>query len=195
MHNILKATLLGATMLTGATAALAQDASLPLAENVMANPELTTFVAAAQAAGLADMMLMGDPSYTIFAPSNAAFEALDNGVLDSLLLPENIEALTGLLTGHIVLGTYTTDDFRSAITAGDSINAADTNMVVDGDAAYVRTLGNTYIFVKDQGSNLVVNSELTEMEVTPEYANILSGDLASANGVVHVVDSVLIPTE
>jgi len=195
MHNILKATLLGATMMTGATAALAQDASMPLSDNVSSNPELTTFVAAAQAAGLSDLMLMGDPSYTIFAPSNAAFAALDNGVLDSLLLPENIEQLTGLLTGHIVLGTYTTDDFNSAIVAGESINAADTNMVVADQAAYVRTLGNTYLFVRDQGSALVVNAELTETEVTQDYANIVSADLASANGVVHVVDTVLMPTD
>jgi len=177
--------------MAGATAVLAQDASMPLSDNIMANPELTTFVAAAQAAGLADMMLMGDPSYTIFAPSNAAFAALDNGVLDSLLLPENIDALTGLLTAHIVLGAYSSNDFRSAITAGGPVNAADTNMVVDDQAAYVRTLGNTYLFVRTEGPGIVINPELTASEVTRSYASIVSGDLESANGIVHIVDTVL----
>lgn len=126
-----------------------------------ANPDFSTLVAAVQAAGLGDT-LKGEGPFTVFAPTNAAFEALPAGVLDALLLPENKETLTKILTYHAVAG---------------NVMAAD---VTAGDVATV------------EGQNITL---ATDGGVTVNGAKVIQADVVGSNGVIHVIDAVLLPPD
>lgn len=123
------------------------------------NPEFSTLVAAITAAGLGDA-LSGEGPFTVFAPTNAAFEALPEGLLEKLLLPENKEVLTKILTYHVV---------PSKVMAAD---------VAAGD---VTTL---------EGSAFAIT---TEGGVKVNASNVTATDVAASNGVIHVIDAVLVP--
>jgi len=127
----------------------------------VSNPDFSTLVAAVTAAGLVET-LSGEGPFTVFAPTNAAFAALPAGVLDALLLPENIDALTKILTYHVVPGT---------------VLAAD---IADGDVATV------------EGQNVTLS---TANGVTVNGANVVTADVLASNGVIHVIDAVLIPAD
>jgi len=120
----------------------------------------TTLVAALTAAGLVET-LQGAGPFTVFAPNDAAFEALPAGLLEKLLLPENIDALKAILTYHVVAGKVMSTD------------------VVAGDAPTV------------EGSNLTLG---TEMGVQVNDATVVLADVAATNGVIHVIDKVLVPS-
>jgi uncharacterized surface protein with fasciclin (FAS1) repeats len=124
-----------------------------------ANPDFETLVAAVTAAGLAET-LSGEGPFTVFAPTDEAFEALPEGVLDALLLPENKEALTSILTYHVVSGEVMAAD----VTAGD-----------------VPTV---------EGSTIAVT---TDGGVKVNEANVTATDVDASNGVIHVIDAVLVP--
>lgn len=124
-----------------------------------ANPDFSTLVAAIQAAGLVET-LQGDGPFTVFAPTNAAFDALPAGLLDKLLLPENVDALTAILTYHVVPGLVMSAD------------------VTAGDVATVE--GSTIAIATDGG-------------VTVNGANVVTVDVAASNGVIHVIDQVIVP--
>ena len=126
-----------------------------------ANPDFSTLVAAVQAAGLAET-LSGEGPFTVFAPTNAAFEALPAGVLDALLLPENKDTLAKILTYHVVPG---------------AVMAAD---VTDGDVATV------------EGQNVTLS---TADGVTVNGATVVQADVAASNGVIHVIDAVILPPD
>ena len=119
----------------------------------------STLVAAIEAAGLVET-LQGDGPFTVFAPTDEAFAALPAGLLEKLLLPENVEVLKAILTYHVVSG---------------QVLAAD---VTAGDVATV------------EGSNITL---ATEGGVTVNGANVVSVDVAASNGVIHVIDQVLVP--
>lgn len=121
--------------------------------------DLSTLVTAVEAAGLTET-LSGEGPYTVFAPTNEAFEALPEGVLDALLEPANQEALTAVLTYHVVPGEVTSDQ----IEAGD-----------------VKTV---------EGSDVTIE---TDSGVTVNGATVVTADVMADNGVVHVIDEVLIP--
>ena len=123
------------------------------------NPEFSTLVAAVTAAGLGDA-LSGEGPFTVFAPTNAAFEALPEGLLEKLLLPENKEVLTKILTYHVVAAKVMAAD----VAAGD-----------------VTTL---------EGSAFAIT---TEGGVKVNAANVTATDVAASNGVIHVIDAVLVP--
>ena len=123
------------------------------------NPDFSTLVAAIEAAGLVET-LSGDGPFTVFAPTNEAFEALPDGVVDALLLPENKEALTAVLTYHVVSGEVTSD------------------MVTAGDVETVE--GSTITLGTDDG-------------VQVNDANVTAADVEASNGVIHVIDAVLVP--
>ena len=111
------------------------------------------------AAGLAET-LSGEGPFTVFAPTDEAFEALPAGVLDALLLPENKDALTSILTYHVVAGEVMAAD----VTAGD-----------------VETVeGSTFTITTDGG-------------VKVNDANVIATDVDASNGVIHVLDAVLVP--
>ena len=130
-----------------------------IVEVAQGNADFSTLVAAITAAGLGDA-LSGEGPFTVFAPTNAAFEALPEGLLEKLLLPENKEVLTKILTYHVV---------------ASKVMAAD---VAAGD---VTTL---------EGSAFAIT---TEGGVKVNASNVTSTDVAASNGVIHVIDAVLVP--
>jgi uncharacterized surface protein with fasciclin (FAS1) repeats len=123
------------------------------------NEDFSTLVAAITAAGLGDA-LSGAGPFTVFAPTNAAFEALPAGLLEKLLLPENKDVLTKILTYHVVSAKVMAAD----VTAGD-----------------VTTL---------EGSAFAVT---TEGGVKVNTSNVTATDVPASNGVIHVIDAVLVP--
>ena len=123
------------------------------------NEDFSTLVAAVTAAGLGEA-LSGDGPFTVFAPTNAAFEALPAGLLEKLLLPENKEVLTKILTYHVVAAKVMAAD----VAAGD-----------------VTTL---------EGSAFTL---ATEGGVKVNTANVTATDVPASNGVIHVIDAVLVP--
>jgi uncharacterized surface protein with fasciclin (FAS1) repeats len=130
-----------------------------IVEVAQGNADFSTLVAAVTAAGLGDA-LSGEGPLTVFAPTNAAFEALPAGLLEKLLLPENKEVLTKILTYHVVAAKVMAAD----VAAGD-----------------VTTL---------EGSTFAVT---TEGGVKVNTANVTATDVPASNGVIHVIDAVLVP--
>ena len=125
------------------------------------NPDFSTLVTALKAAGLVEA-LQGDGPFTVFAPTNAAFEKLPAGTLDSLLADK--EALTKVLTYHVVSGKVTAEQ------------------VVNVDSA--TTLQGGAVPVQAKGGNVMVGG-----------AQVVKADVMATNGVIHVIDTVLIPSE
>ncbi|MDY6938715.1 MAG: fasciclin domain-containing protein [Cyanobacteriota bacterium] len=125
-----------------------------------ANGSFETLVAAVQAAGLAET-LSGDGPFTVFAPTDEAFAALPEGVLDALLLPENQEALTQILTYHVVPAEVPASDVATGTVA--SVAGEDLNLVADPNG------------------------------VTVNEATVVQPDVEASNGVIHVIDAVLLP--
>lgn len=125
------------------------------------SPDHTTLVAAVSAAELVET-LNGTGPFTIFAPTNAAFGALPEGTVESLLLPENKDQLTGILTYHVVAGNVMASDLS--------------------DGQVVPTLNGQELTVSISSGKVMING-----------ATVTAADLAGSNGVIHVVDSVLLP--
>ncbi len=133
----------------------------------------TTLVAAVQAAGLAET-LSGTGPFTVFAPVNAAFEALPAGTVETLLKPESKDALTKILTCHVV---------PAAAMAADVAK-----MIADGSgSAKIMTVGGCELTAKLEGDKVMIMDEAGGM------ATVVAADLAGSNGVVHVIDKVLMP--
>jgi uncharacterized surface protein with fasciclin (FAS1) repeats len=124
-------------------------------------PGFDTLVAAATAAGLVDT-LQGEGPFTVFAPTDAAFAALPEGLLEKLLDPANLDVLVKILTYHVVSGTV----LSSEITAGD-----------------VATV---------EGQNITL---ATDGGVTVNGAKVLIADVLASNGVIHVIDQVILPPD
>jgi len=137
------------------------EAPKTVVDIAVGSPDHTTLVAAVTAAGLVET-LSGTGPFTIFAPTNAAFAALPAGTVESLLLPENKDKLTGILTYHVVSG---------------SVLAADLS-----DGQVVPTLNGQELKVSIAGGKVTING-----------ATVTAADLSGSNGVVHVVDAVLLP--
>ena len=125
-----------------------------------ANPDFSTLVAAVTEAGLAET-LSGEGPYTVFAPTNAAFEALPAGLVDALLLPENKEVLTQILTYHVVAGEVMSTDIQP------------------GDVATV------------EGEDITITTDDGGVQVNG--AKVSAADVEASNGVIHVIDEVLVP--
>lgn len=137
------------------------EAPQTVVDIAVGSPDHTTLVAAVSAAGLVET-LNGPGPFTIFAPTNDAFAALPEGTVESLLLPENKDQLTGILTYHVVAG---------------NVMAADLS-----DGQVVPTLN---------GEELTVS--IADGKVSINGATVIAADLAGSNGVIHVVDGVLLP--
>ncbi|PZO79669.1 MAG: fasciclin [Mesorhizobium amorphae] len=166
-----------------ATAALAQDnpmvggapmyADKNIVENAVNSKDHTTLVAAVQAAGLAET-LSGPGPFTVFAPTNAAFEALPAGTVDTLLKPENKDQLTKVLTAHVVPGKVSAADLAAGIKAG---NGKFNMTTVSGDALTAEMKGDKVVIMDESGGS----------------AEVTIADVNQSNGVIHVVDKVLLP--
>jgi len=142
-------------------------------ENAVNSADHTTLVAAVEAAGLVET-LQGEGPFTVFAPTNAAFDALPEGTVETLLLPENVDQLTQILTCHVV-GT-------------EALSDAIMGMVDDDGGAHpVETLGGCVLTVTYEGDQIMVTDE------NGTVANVTIADVRQSNGVIHVIDAVLLP--
>ena len=148
-------------------------ADKPIAVNASNAPNLTTLVAAVKAAGLVDT-LAGEGPFTVFAPTNEAFEKLPAGTVETLLKPENKEKLKSILLYHVV---------PAKATAADAVKMVSD----DGGAHNVKTASGGTITLRTNGDHLVIIDE------SGGGATVTTADVMQSNGVVHVIDSVLLP--
>ena len=149
------------------------DAMKPIAENASNAPNLTTLVAAAKAAGLVDT-LAGEGPFTVFAPTNEAFEALPEGTVETLLKPENKDQLTKVLLSHVVPAKATSEAAMGMISD-------------DGGRHNVTTASGDTITLGIDGDSIIVFDE------SGNAATVTTADVMQSNGVVHVIDKVLLP--
>ena len=147
--------------------------SKDIIDNAVNSKDHTTLVAAVKAAGLVDT-LKGKGPFTVFAPVNEAFTALPPGTVDTLLKPENKPALNKVLTYHVVAGKVDSTALAKAIDAGG------------GKAMLTAVSGGTLTATKS-GNTIMVADESGGM------AHVAIADVVQSNGVIHVVDKVLLP--
>lgn len=147
--------------------------SKTIVENAMNSADHTTLVAAVKAAGLVDT-LSGPGPFTVFAPTNAAFAKLPPGTVDSLIKPEMKATLQKVLTYHVVAGRMTAADISKAIQA-------------DGGKATLKTAAGGTLTASMMGNMIMLTDEKGGM------SHVTIGDVMQSNGVIHVVDTVLMP--
>jgi uncharacterized surface protein with fasciclin (FAS1) repeats len=187
MRKLLFATLLSAAAL----AAGVSLASLPLEaktvtvggapmysekniiENAVNSKDHTTLVAAVKAAGLVET-LQGAGPFTVFAPTNSAFARLPKGTVDTLLKPENKQALTDVLTFHVIAGDYSAKKLLAAIAKG-------------GGKARLKTVEGKSLTFRKKGNGISVTDQKGGI------ARVTIPDVDQSNGVIHVVNRVLLP--
>jgi uncharacterized surface protein with fasciclin (FAS1) repeats len=143
-------------------------------QNAVNSKDHTTLVAAVKAAGLVDT-LSGPGPFTVFAPTNAAFTKLPAGTVDTLLKPENKATLTKVLTYHVVPGRMTAVALMKAVKDGEG-------------EAHLKTVAGEDLIVKQAGPG-----KLTVIDVKGDVAIVTIPDVLQSNGVIHVVDTVLLP--
>ncbi len=144
-----------------------------IVENAVNSKDHTTLVAAVKAAGLVETLESAGP-FTVFAPTNEAFNMLPKGTVETLLKPENKAKLTAVLTYHVVPGKLSSMDLMKMVKDN---NGKATLKTVEGE--------NLYIWMK--GKNLMVT------DASGGMAKITIADVNQSNGVIHVVDKVLLP--
>jgi uncharacterized surface protein with fasciclin (FAS1) repeats len=142
-------------------------------ENAVNSKDHTTLVAAVKAAGLVET-LQGTGPFTVFAPTNAAFEKLPAGTVDNLLKPENKGTLTAVLTYHVLSGRFSSAEVAKAIKAGN------------GKAEFTTVQGNK-LWATMQGKDVVLKDEKGNV------AKITIMDVNQSNGVIHVIDTIVMP--
>jgi uncharacterized surface protein with fasciclin (FAS1) repeats len=201
MHTVTKSALMGATMLGLAGAASAQgfeiqggDALNPeasIVENMQLVQNFSTLIAAVQAAGIEDV-LQGPGPFTVFAPLDSAFEALDPGTVDELLEPANIDRLVEILQTHVVSGVYTADDLSLAfVTSDEAVGGTDTaTLAIEGEDIRLNTLSPWDLLLSRSGESFIVS---TDPVATDRTTQVVVPDILASNGVIHVIDGVLIP--
>ena len=179
MSRFLKATLFaGAVALVAAPNALAYGSKSKSTETAAATSEMksktivdvaagagtfNTLIAAAKAAGLAEA-LSGEGPLTVFAPTDAAFAALPEGTVETLLLPENKDQLAGILKYHVIAGKIKSSDLAGAVTTTDTLNG---EITVDATGETVKVAG----------------------------ATVTTADVMADNGVIHIIDAVMLPPQ
>jgi uncharacterized surface protein with fasciclin (FAS1) repeats len=149
------------------------ESEATIATSIASTPGLGMLAMELRAAEL-DQLLGGDGPYTLFAPTDAAFAHLAPGIARDLLAPENRSALVALLRYHVVAGTMTTEQLTDRIRAG-------------GGRATLTTLGGQPITATMTGDVITLTS------VTGNRSYVEAADVAQVNGVIHVVNGVLVP--
>jgi uncharacterized surface protein with fasciclin (FAS1) repeats len=144
-----------------------------IVDNASNSKDHTTLVAAVKAAGLVETLKSKGP-FTVFAPTNAAFEALPAGTVENLLKPENKATLAKILTYHVVAGNYDSKAIMKAIKKGNGM-------------ATFTTVAGGKLMAKMDGSTLVLTDEKGGM------SKVTIADVRQSNGVIHVIDTVLMP--
>jgi uncharacterized surface protein with fasciclin (FAS1) repeats len=157
------------TMVGGQTMFPSKD----IVTNAMNSADHTTLVAAVKAAGLVDT-LKGPGPFTVFAPTNEAFSKLPAGTVEMLVKPENKETLTKILTYHVVAGRLSVADLHKEIREGKG-------------TATLKTVSGGTLWAMANGENIIIKDEKGNM------ANLTIGDVFQSNGVIQVIDTVLMP--
>jgi len=145
-----------------------------IVDNAVNSKDHTTLVAAVKAAGLVDT-LKGKGPFTVFAPTNSAFDALPAGTVDMLLKPENKAMLTKVLTYHVVAGNMDSKKIMKAIKKGNG-------------KAMLKTVSGGMLTASMDGDMLVLTDEKGGM------SRVTIANVKQSNGVIHVVDTVLMPS-
>ena len=161
----------GTTMVGGQAMYRTKD----IVDNAVNSADHTTLVAAVKAAGLVET-LKGAGPFTVFAPTNAAFAQLPEGTVSTLLQPENKDQLTKVLTYHVVAGAYDVNALMKAIKSGH------------GEATLKTVSGGWLTFTMNGDRNIVVR------DAKGGVANISTYDVRQSNGVIQVIDRVLLPS-
>jgi len=143
-------------------------------QNAVNSKDHTTLVAAVKAAGLVDT-LSGPGPFTVFAPTNEAFAKLPAGTVDNLIKPENKATLTEILTYHVVPGRMTAANLMKSIKDGEG-------------EAKLKTVSGDSLMVKQAGPG-----KLTITDTKGDVAMVTIADVLQSNGVIHVIDTVLLP--
>ena len=144
-----------------------------IVENAVNSKDHTTLVTAVKAAGVVET-LQSDGPFTVFAPVNSAFDELPEGTVSTLLKPENKGQLTAVLTYHVVAGNLDSKDLMKKVKSGDGVAMLTT---VQGEKLSVMEKDN-WLWVKDSKGNV---------------AKVTTKDVYQKNGVIHVIDKVLMP--
>jgi transforming growth factor-beta-induced protein len=144
-----------------ATPATTDEGPGTIVDIAVANEDFTTLVAAVTAAGLVETLARDGP-FTVFAPTNEAFDSLPEGTVDTLLLPENIDQLTDILKYHVVAGSVPSSSLKGDV---ETLNGDSITVTVD--------------------VGLMLNDD----------ANVITADIMASNGIIHVIDKVLLPPE
>jgi uncharacterized surface protein with fasciclin (FAS1) repeats len=155
------------------TGSFANAQTTNIVEAAIASENHTTLVAAVKAADLVGV-LTGEGPFTVFAPTNEAFDNLPEGTVASLLKPENIKALQGVLTYHVIAGKFNAADVIGLIKKNDG--KATVKTVAGGDI--VLSLADGKVIITDANGGI---------------ATVTAADLNQTNGVIHVVNEVLLP--
>ena len=186
MRKTISILLLALASLVGAEAAAFAQANNPMVggapmyrtkdivDNAVNSADHTTLVAAVKAAGLVETLKSKGP-FTVFAPTNAAFDKLPTGTVETLLKPENKAMLSKVLTYHVVAGRYDAKKIMQLIKKGGGTATLQT---VSGDTLTARMNGTSGITLTDEKGGM---------------SNVTIGDVYQSNGVIHVVDTVLLP--
>lgn len=144
-----------------------------IVENAVNSKDHTTLVAAVKAAGLVET-LSGPGPFTVFAPTNEAFDMLPKGTVETLVKPENKAMLTGILTYHVVAGKLDSKELAERIKAGNG-------------TAELTTVAGGKLWVMMKGKHIVLKDEKGGM------AMVTIKDVYQSNGVIHVIDHVVMP--
>ncbi len=181
--NVFKSLLVAAALITSVSAfakektvevgGAAMYPSKDIIDNAVNSKDHTTLVAAVKAAGLVDT-LKGKGPFTVFAPTNEAFAKLPAGTVDTLLKPENKATLTGILTYHVVAGKMDSKAIAAAIKAGKG-------------KAMMKTVNGEELTASMKGKDLILTDAKGGM------SKVTIADVYQSNGVIHVVDTVLMP--
>ena len=144
-----------------------------IVDNAVNSADHTTLVAAVKAAGLVDTLKRPGP-FTVFAPTNAAFDKLPAGTVDTLLKPENKDMLTKVLTYHVVAGKWSAADLKKMIKKA-------------GGKAEFKTVSGGKLWAMVHNNMIVLHDEKGGM------STITQADVFQSNGVIHVVDTAVLP--
>jgi uncharacterized surface protein with fasciclin (FAS1) repeats len=145
-----------------------------IVENAVNSKDHTTLVAAVKAAGLVDTLASPGP-FTVFAPTNEAFAKLPKGTVETLLKPENKDKLVAILTYHVVPGHLTAQDLADKV---DQMGGHAMLKTVQGDDLTVKRMGRSHLTITDSKGDV---------------ATITISNVLQSNGVIHVINKVLIP--
>ncbi|MFT3671344.1 fasciclin domain-containing protein [Aestuariivirga sp.] len=180
--TILRTALVATLIAVSATSAFAKNPKVGgaamfedknIIQNALNSKDHTTLVAAVKAAGLVDT-LMGKGPFTVFAPTNEAFAALPAGTVETLLKPENKDQLVKILTCHVVAANAMSSDVNKMAMA-------------DGGTHEVTTVGGCKLWLSVKDNTVMIKDEAGGM------AKVTIADVKQSNGVIHVIDKVLLP--